>query len=648
MQHLPSLHRAARRSLFCVILFAALGAAVCAAPIPPAEKLLPDDTLAVVTAPDFPKLRELMGRAPMRQLWRDPAMKPFRDKVTARCDEEFVKPLERDLNIRFADYTSLPQGQLTLAVTQDAWDGQSDASPAFLLLLDARDKGDQLKQNLADVRKKWVDAGKTLRTEKIRDVEFAILTLTSNDTPKTLKKFLPDRAAAAEPPDSESAAKPSKPTELVVGQVESLLVLGNSIKAVEKVVARLTGGSVPTLSEVAGFEADRLAQFRDAPAYGWINARRLVELVRKSVPERAATRPDAPPPLDIKAVLQAVGLTGLNSLAVHYRDTGEGATFQTYLRVPEAGRAGVFKLLATEAKDANPPPFVPADAVKFQRLRIDGQKAWAAIEKMAGEISPQFLSVLNFFLQTAEKAGKERDPGFDARKDLIGSLGDDWVTWQKPPRGSTLAQLEDAPSLLLIGSASAGKLALSLRNLFAVTAPPTERDFLGRKIYTVTPPMFAPPDNPKGTPKKLHYAASGGYVGFSGDVALLEEWLRSADTPPKPLIETAGLRESVQKAGGAGGGWLVYENQAESMRALLEALKKDPEAATNSNLGGLLGGPAALVGGGKGLQDWFDLTLLPDWNAVAKYFHHTVTSGNADAEGITFRFHSPLPPGLKK
>ena len=71
-------------------------------------------------------------------------------------------------------YASLPQGQLTFAVTKNAWQGSDDQPLGFLLLLDARDKTDLLKTNLADLRRKWVAAGKTLQTEKIRNLEFSI------------------------------------------------------------------------------------------------------------------------------------------------------------------------------------------------------------------------------------------------------------------------------------------------------------------------------------------------------------------------------------------------------------------------------------------------------------------------------------------
>jgi len=49
------------------------------AAVPPPEKLLSDDTLFVVTAPDFSKLRETFKNSPQSQLWNDPAMKAFRE-----------------------------------------------------------------------------------------------------------------------------------------------------------------------------------------------------------------------------------------------------------------------------------------------------------------------------------------------------------------------------------------------------------------------------------------------------------------------------------------------------------------------------------------------------------------------------------------
>ena len=87
------------------------------------EKLLPADTLFIASVPDYAKFRAFATNSPQARLWGDPEMRPFREKLVAKWMEEFVKPLERELDIRFSDYSQLPQGQLTLAVTPE-WVGQ--------------------------------------------------------------------------------------------------------------------------------------------------------------------------------------------------------------------------------------------------------------------------------------------------------------------------------------------------------------------------------------------------------------------------------------------------------------------------------------------------------------------------------------------
>src|SRR5262245_37330172 len=86
---------------------------------PSPEQLLPADTLAVLTMPDTSKARTASSQWASSQLWNDPAMKPFKDKITTKLTAEIITPLEREFGIKFADYNGLAQGQITLAVTQN-------------------------------------------------------------------------------------------------------------------------------------------------------------------------------------------------------------------------------------------------------------------------------------------------------------------------------------------------------------------------------------------------------------------------------------------------------------------------------------------------------------------------------------------------
>src|ERR1041385_9177399 len=127
----------------------------------------------------------------MTRLWDDPALKPFRDKFMGKLKAEFMEPLEREMGIKFADYADLAQGQVTFAVTQNEWEGTADKLPGFLVLVDTKEKSEALKTTLATLHKKWVDSGKQIRTDKIRDVEFTTFVFKSDELGKTLDKALP-------------------------------------------------------------------------------------------------------------------------------------------------------------------------------------------------------------------------------------------------------------------------------------------------------------------------------------------------------------------------------------------------------------------------------------------------------------------------
>lgn len=636
-----------RKRILLALTFALAVPALAA--LPPAEKLLPADTLLVFSVPDSAKLRVIYEKSAQARLWNDAAMKPFREKFLARWNEEFVGPLERDLGIKFDDYSALPQGQLTLAFTQNGWTGQpgNEAEPGVLFLLDAKEKSGQLKTNLADLRKKWTDAGKALKTEKIRDLEFSIVPLSSNDVPKTLKSFFPQKQEVAELGREETAKKTIPEDTLVIGQFESLLIIGNSTKVVEGVVAHLTGGNAPALADDPTFEANRLALFREAGFYAWLNTRSFVELLLK-VP-REKPNPLAPNPFvalpDVDKIVTALGLTGLKSAAFTFRETGDGSLFELFLGAPDASRQGIFKLLALDAKDAGPPPFVPADIVKFQRWRLDGPKTIANLEKLLKDLSPQLYKSWEFLIKNGEEAMKQGDPGYDLRKNIFANLGDDLITYEKTPRGTSAAELSSPPSLFAVASPQAEQLARAISGLLIIRSAdaltPKTREFLGKKIYSI-----GMPSGPQQPPTSFSYAASGGYVVFSSDAATLEEFLRSAEAPGKPLRETPGLAGAAQRVGGQGTGLFNYENQAESMRLAFELFKKltPPDGAASSNP---LASALPFVGPEKTFREWMDFSLLPEFSKVSKYFYFTVWAGSSNTEGLSYKWFSPTPPAMK-
>lgn len=633
--------------LGALVLFAA--ARETHAAIPAAEKLLPPETLLVLSAPDWAKLSEYYHKAPQSQFWNDPAMKPFREKFMAKWSEEIIKPLERDLGVKFEDYSALFQGQVTFAVLQEAWQGKAkdDGVPAIVFLLDAKDKSDLLKKNLATLRQKWSAAGKSIKTEKIRDVEFSIVTLTTNDVPQTMRKLLPQSQDITEIGDDE--AKKPAPAELVIGQYESMLIVSSTTKAAEKIMIRTASGGAPTLAESGEFEACQRTLFHDAPMFGWFNSKTVFEVAIKAF--EAGRNPDAPSPMpmpEIGRVVNALGLSGLKSIAFDFRDMGDGPVAEVFLSAPESGRSGLMKILAIEPKETTPPAFVPATAVKFSRVRLDGQKLIAALEKMVSDITPEGLNTWNFLLNNANEAARQDDADFDIRKNIFGNLGDDLVTYETAPKGKTLADYANAPSIMLVGSPNSEKLAASLKALFVLmpmqNATPTTRELLGRKIHS----LKLSAANGAAPAKSLHYSASGGYVAFSTDEGMIEDYLRSAESQAKPLRAVPGFTEAAAKVGGTGTGWLNYENQAETMRFLLEMLTQDSTGPNQPGFGDVFASAFPFAPPEKKLKEWIDFSLLPSYDKISKYYNFVVSAGQASVNGITFRLFAPVPPELLK
>jgi hypothetical protein len=194
-------------------------------------------------------------------------------------------------------------------------------------------------------------------------------------------------------------------------------------------------------------------------------------------------------------------------------------------------------------------------------------------------------------------------------------------------------------------------MALSLRAVTSIFPPDmisySERDFLGRKVYSVSLPPGLLGAEKKARP--LTYAASGGYVAFSTDAAMLEEYLRSGEGTTKSLREFIGLNDAAQKVGGTATGYFSFENENEAGRAAFDTAKQDPAAVTSLLGAGQLSTVLGLFGSdGKSMGESFEVSLLPAYDRVARYFHFEVSAIGVTPETITFKMFSPTPPTLRK
>lgn len=638
-----------RSRVFALLLVVPLAGS---AAVPPADELLPHDTLAFVTTPDATRLRGAAGELPLARLWADDVLRPVRDGFWRRLDEQLRQPLEEELGVKFAKLAGLARGQVTLALTQNGWSGKPGEAPGVLLLVDTRDQAELAAKALAAFQQQWRDAGRALHTERLRGREFIVVTAGSNDAPAALKRLLSGPGGAREP-GAEPAAPPA-PQTFWLGLSDSLLIAGNQSFAVESVLARLGGGGI-ALGETPDFVTAQNEFFRGADLFGWVNARRVLGALQTAAERRAAVAGEAPDPFATvrpERLLDSAGLGRVRWAAFAVRVTPAGVLSQFRLGAPEAERKGLMGLFDGELRETLPPPFVPEDAMRFIRWRMEGPNTWATLTNALNAVTPAIMSTADWILNTAEEAGRVTNPGFDLRKQLIGNLGNDLMAFQTPPRVAGDGKPSAPPNLLLIGAQNSAEMADALKVLLAALAggpPPQGREFYGRVIYTVTPMDEAQPAPANQRYRALHLGAGGGYVLVANQAGILEDHLRAGAAPPRPLRELPGFAEAMREVVRPGTVFTGYRNRREEQRAAFARMKAEGTLPARSEAGDTT--PVTESFGfappEESLLQWLDTEKLPPFAAVEKYFHFTVFAGTADAAGLTLRIFAPTPPGLK-
>jgi len=619
------------------------GAFACSAATPPPQELLPADTLAVLTAPNWTTLNADSAKSATSRFLTDPAMRPFVEKFKTAWNKNILAPIERDLGIQFSDYADIITGQITAAVVQNGWTGGPGRDPAALFILDSGENKSQLAKALSDVQSKWTDSGKQLKTSNVRGVQFTEYELKGADIQASIKRIFPMLDDGS--PDGEDPPN----LTIHIAQSDSLLLIGSDPKAFEKLLVRQSGGSVPALGRLPAFERDHNALLREAGVYGWMHLKKFVDIALEQAEAAGQAAPQANPLMPVPPpdkLMKALGIAGLKTAALHISQKDDGELAGAFLGIPEQERSGLFKLFMAAAKDSSPPAFVPADAASFSRWRLDAKKSWNDFEALLNGLSPQFGATLNFILAPV---GKDKDPNFDIRQAFFGNLGDDFISFAKAPLSSELDDIAQPPSLALISSPNPAQLANALKMLASLSplggGAMDEREFLGRTIYKLGLP--SQPDG-KGGFKELglHFAATGNFVALSMDSPMLESFLRDNATG-QPLRANPELARAAERVGGMNTGFFYYDNPTETLKLIFETFRKNPDAFEDIFSTQLTGMPGIELWNAEKRKEWVDFSLLPPFEQVAKYFGFSVFAVRGGAAGIEFNGFTPTPPALR-
>lgn len=615
------------------------------------QDLLPENTIGFVSAPDSTRLRTLWNTSAQGKLFADPAMKPFTDRLLAEVYQTFLGTLEKELDLSINDLAPLLSGQLTFAVTGSDGPANNESHPGFLFLADSGKQSGQLRLKLEALQKRWRETGKSLRSAKLKgDIECTLLTLATNSaTAGLLSWFMRDNPGPLDKAAGPAASSP----QIAFAQLDSFLVVADSPRTIEEVLAKVRGGRQHTLAEHPWFTRDCAGIAPHAPLFGWARLKVLTDAVCRSFAGTSQSGQASALEISAERIPAILGLTGLQTLIFAFEPSADNTTLQFSIKVPETNRTGLVKLFAAASMPTGIPAFIPADALKVQRWRADCRQAWNTLEQMLGDLSPRFPSVLGFIIDSANSYARQKEPGFDIRTNLIGNLGNDVIRYQKAPVAAG-----SPASVTLIGSPHPQQLADALRSILVffsehASTPPQERQFLSYKIFSV--PLSASvlalagasDSNP---PPVLHYAASSNYVALSTSPDSLEEYLRSSEKQPTPLQAAPALRQAIERIGTTNATLLAYEDLARTMRQLFSTSRSSTGTNAMSKLqsaAAVLPGTAAVAAETARVTRLADLSLLPPFEQVAKYFSFMVYACETTPEDLKFKATIPSPAGLK-
>ena len=602
-------------------------AGICLADVAPSQDLLATNTLAVFSVPDVAVAKSSWLKSNPGRFWEDPAMAAFRNQFESSFRQKWGAVMERETGLDLRELLNLTRGQATLAVFPPlpVEAGAEDSGANWLLLLDTKDGSAALTKTLDAARTRLsTNVPPTVKTQQFGDWRFSTVTIDLQTT----------SAGSGQPatPPGEALEEEDLRWELCFGQVGSAFVAGPSWAAISNALPRLTAtNGTPGLITKPSFSRLWNSTLKDRPAWFYVDV--------ASVYQRLSPRLEGVFGMlsllgaDPAKVVPATGLTSIKSIGGAIQNTSSGWLTELAMEVPATERVGLTQVMEILPLEAGLLEGVPADVASFQRWRIDGPGGWKALEASLKRISPQLSDLARI---TVESAGQVFDPNFNLQRDLMGALGNDFISITLAPTGTNLIQLSNPGRIQMIGSPNPSRLVGGWKALEALVHMQagalefSQRTGAGdRKVIVATVGGKGGPQN------AFQMTTSSNHVVIASDAAAMDTYLAAA-TRGTPVVP--GLVEAASGAGGSQRGMFGFSQPQTELRATWETLR------ASESLSKVMPPGTTSLEMVQTVESWANFKLLPPFEAVAKYWTLQAITGGTDADGFRFRWFSPNTP----
>ncbi len=611
----------------CAVMLLCSPVSVSAETLPETARLLPPETILLANIDNFNRFRTGFEKTNFYKLYKDPAMAAFVDDFKTKWREK-IRELDNEFIRVVTDADALPQGRVAVAIVLNPPTAETKDTdePLFLFITQWGQTIAKIKEAVDKVVKKDVEDGAYRKTEDYRGV--TITTITGQSSADESYCFIDDTLIESMNPD-----------------------------VLKFVIAHIKGAGSPTLADDTDYAAT--IKFMRPSAPGRIDFYVNIKQIIKTIIAEDTTG-------GIKTVIANLGLDNVTSFSCSIDpgslpSAGGGSSFaKAFLKI-EGRKKGICKMLDFESATFRAPQFISASVCSVSFVNLNIQNAFSEFANILTGFSLQFAAMMYMPLLLPSPQG---EPSLQLKADIIDHLGSQIITAQstgKPPFNA--GARPPAESLIAVAvndrSALEKSLALLHSRVIAPNNPNARRELLGHTLYLVAPPTMLPASRPgertpmqapagPGAPKmpKLAFAVTDTHLIF-GSESVVEQAIRALSSTGTVSVGSANWFNKAKSAVPSVVGLAGLQDSAASgelfwpvLRGLKQSGRKGKAEDSGIEMGvGTSPGTVFLqLMFSQAGSDLFNFSLLPEFDAVRKYFGLSAFYGISRPDGFFFEF----------
>tara|TARA_B100001123_G_scaffold417520_1_gene520357 strand:- start:1133 stop:2971 length:1839 start_codon:yes stop_codon:yes gene_type:complete len=378
---------------------------------PSLAEYLPTDAWGVIEVENIATLQKEVGEGPFGKMWDSPAMKELKGYLLEEMmdfpeDEEgeATKELfDRILGLteKFSGQAALSIGGLEQIVFEEKEAKADNPQIVFLAETDATlAELEELLEWMDETDRKVNKDGNHLRIEKTKVRGHQVLWLA---------------------PENQADDDPNARFGLFL--IDGVLGVGGDRSVMEEVIERMAKGKGASFADNRDYR-DAFDEIGRGDVRAFINFRPMLAMLDKMKDNPTLVIEENPLGVTTEGLFNAMKLDGLECYAMQMDFDRRGMEMSTCLYMSK--KEGLLALFQSSEESVSPISFVPRDVVSASVFRYDLGQAWDTVMKMLQDVSPAMFLLIDGQIKVFES-----EAGVSLRKDVLGSLGDEIVSFSE-------------------------------------------------------------------------------------------------------------------------------------------------------------------------------------------------------------------------